>query len=37
VDYTGSGLSFFDSKAPTVVYLTLQLKEKKIWMAEDIK
>lgn len=35
VDYTGAGLSFFNSKAPTVVNLTLQLKEIELWSADD--
>lgn len=35
IDYTGAGLSFFDSKAPTVVNLTLQLKETELWKADD--
>lgn len=35
VDYTGAGLSFFNSQAPTVVNLTLQLKETKLWAADD--
>jgi hypothetical protein len=38
VDYTGSGsLAFFNSGAPIVVNLTLQLKEKKLWFADEIQ
>lgn len=36
VDYTGAGLSFFNSKAPTVVNLTVQLKETKLWYSTEI-
>lgn len=35
VDYTGAGLSFFDSTAPTVVNLSLQLKETELWQSDD--
>lgn len=37
IDYTGGGLSFFDSKAPTIVNLTLHLKETKLWQADDME
>lgn len=37
IDYTGAGLSFFDSKAPTVVNLTLQLKETELWESGDMQ
>lgn len=37
VDYTGSGQpSFFKSGAPTIVNLTLQLKETKLWSKDDM-
>lgn len=35
IDYTGAGLSFFNSQAPTVVNLTLQLKETELWSGDD--
>lgn len=36
VDYTGSGMpSFFKSGAPTIVNLTLQLKEIELWSKND--
>lgn len=36
VDHTVSGLSFFNSGAPTIINLTLQLKETKLWYSEEI-
>lgn len=35
VDYTGAGPSFFKTGAPTVVGLTLQLKEIQLWQSTD--
>lgn len=35
VDYTPSGPSFFDSNAPTLVNLTLNLKEIELWEQSD--
>jgi hypothetical protein len=35
IDYTGAGLSFFNSKAPTIVNISLQLKETKLWKSDD--
>jgi len=35
VDYTGNGPSFFRNGAPTVVGLTIQLKELQLWKADD--
>lgn len=37
VDYTGSGTpSFFKSGAPTIINLTMQLKEIQLWTSEEI-
>jgi len=37
VDYNGSGTpSFFKSGAPTIINLTLQLKEIQLWTSEEI-
>lgn len=35
VDYTPAGPSFFNSKAPTLVSLTLNLKEIELWSQQD--
>jgi hypothetical protein len=38
VEHTAAGMpSFFNSGAPTVVNLTLQLKEIQLWKSEDIQ